>query len=582
MGISSTLTDMSAVSSPASFRTAIQSPEVITAVSMAGIDPPAPSYSSASELPRELKEHCQIYLEEHLYNGALGLLNSLLTAGHSRRDARKKPVGVPPATHLALLNTIVIHPSHTTRAAGPDRLEVGSQTLDYLRNLLAIVGPINAGFKTAFRFHGAQYGRRSRYDDDEDEIDGDQINNKMAGEDSIWHRAHSLWSVVGWAFNCTRVHPHRWRFWKTWLEYMLDVLEADFKQRKRMDQEASNSSQTPEWTNLRESMIVEYIKQTTDSNSSGLSLIRQAIFADGSAQSLRRFPEIFHKETKGLPNDDKKRKRMATLDIENDQFGDYFNDDPVESDSDNDSSPGTPTEHTPRKRTGELVTASTAESIPLRMRLMDLLSEVAERLPGDFQEHNKYTSELCRLLRQQPLAFFQQFVPEMGAQIGDAFEVDILTTLLDQLLPDAYLDPETVSSAPDSPGCIVVNAEVLTACYLPWHANTIEAEDNAQVAIILETMLHQLSPEEIKGAKDKLRNAALQGNEARKWKTSGLSRRGKTTPRAASSKKGSNQKDDFAREVIELTGERIVIYIDAMSAISESEDEDDEDEEMMD
>ncbi|OLN81476.1 hypothetical protein CCHL11_09051 [Colletotrichum chlorophyti] len=574
---------ISELSSPASFRTAIQSPDGIGAMASPSPPPPAlgPAYARASELPRELKEHCQIYLEEHLYNGALGLYNSLLTAGYSRKDANRKPVHVPPSTHLALLNTLTIHPGHTTRAAGPDRLEVASQTLDYLRNLLAIVGPINAGFKGAFQFHGVQYGRRRKFEDEDDVFDGDQIgNNKMASEDSIWQRAHDFWSVVGWAFNCSRVHPHRWRFWKVWLEFMLEVLEADLLERKRLDEEASSSSQTSQCTNLGESIIAMYVKQKTGPGRNGLKAILQAIFADGSVTSMAKFPEIFNKETRGLPSDDKKRKRMAAVDIENDQFGDYFNEDLTDSEPSEMGTPGTPgTPRTPLTKPGEVVEPAMADSIPLRLRLMELLSEIAYDMPDDFMEHNDYTSELCRLLKQQPLSFFQQFIADMGTHqghTGGGFQIDLLTIQLDQLLPSGYVDPKTVNEV-EGFG-IVINADVMESCYLAHHANTVDPDDNARVALILENLLYKLARQDVRDAAERLRAAAVEGIEARKGKAKmrGSNRRAAGTPsRRGRGRKGPSARDLYARETMESAGERMLLFIDIMGASSES-DEDDE------
>ncbi|KAK1999949.1 hypothetical protein LX36DRAFT_655008 [Colletotrichum falcatum] len=576
MDLSSPLSSVSSVSSPRSFRTAFQSPDAAGAKS-APLTPARlkPMYSPASQLPRELKDHCRVYLEEHLYSGALGLYNSLLTSGHSRKDKLKKPVHVPPPVHLAFLNTLAIHPSHTTRAAGSERLEIGSQTLSYLRNLLAIVGPINAGLREAFQFHGAQYGRRNRYDEEEDDdFDGDQIaHNKLAREESIWQRAQDFWSVVGWAFNCSRIHPHRWRFWKVWLEFMLEVLETDVYERKRMDEDARNSLDAPqEWVNMGESILAMYIRQKTDAGRGALRMILQAVFADGSTSSMAKFPEVFNKETKGLASDDKKRKRTATLDIDNDQFGDYFND-PTDSEPSDTGSPGTPrtlrTSRTPQTKSGEAMVPVLAESMPLRLRLMELLTEVAYNLPETFMDHNDYATELCRLLKQQPLSFFHQFINDMNVYIqryDGAFKIDLLTVQLDQLLPSGYMDPRKVCK--NEGNGIVINADVLEQCYLGTTANTIDPDDNARVALILESLLHTLPAEDFREASDRLREAVVQGIEAREAKTKGSGRRS-----AGRSRRGPNARDLLAREMMDLAGERMLLYIDIMAAHASDEGE---------
>ncbi|KAF9877338.1 hypothetical protein CkaCkLH20_05038 [Colletotrichum karsti] len=578
---SSSLSELSAVSSPDSFRTAFQSPEGTDAMD-AQVDPPPLAYSMASQLPRELKAHCQIYLEEHLYNGALGLLNSLLTSGYSRKDVTKTNAQVPPPTHLALLNTLIIHPSSTTRAAGADRLEVGSQALDYLRNLLAIAGPINAGFQNAFQFYGGAGRGRNRYvEEDDDEIDGDQISNKMAVEDSIWHRAPDFWAVVGWAFNCSSAHPHRWRFWKTWLEFMLEVLDADYEERKRMDEAA----QTPDRKkaaveNRREAMIVTYIKQRAQYNRQGLKTILQAVLADGYSKSLAAFPEIFNKETKGLPSEDTKRRRMITLDIDNDQFGDYFDDDLVESEPE--SQPGTPntpaTPRTPSRKAGNPVTSDVAESIPLRLRLFNLLAKVSMEIPKDFfQKHDDYVKELCTLLRQTtPLPFFQQFISDMGTHLDDAFRIDILLHELDCLLPRSYMEPGNVASSENG---MKVTAEVLELCYLPHPADTSAIQENVRLALILENLLYKIPPDEIRNSRDKLRAAAQVGVEARKWKT----RNSGQKVRKSKKQKELCDRDRYATETLDLVGERILLYIEIMGGTDEEGlDETDSDEEMTD
>ncbi|KAK2029871.1 hypothetical protein LX32DRAFT_559890 [Colletotrichum zoysiae] len=586
MELSSPLSDLSAVSSPASFRTAFQSP-------VAAVANRAPvtlarhklMYSPTNQLPHELEEHCLVYLEEHLYSGALGLYSGLLTAGHSRKDKRKKPVHIPPPSHIAFFNTLAIHPSHTTRAAGFERLEIGSQTLAYLRNLLAIVGPVNAGLRDAFQFHGPQYGRRNRYHDEEDvDLGGDQkINNKLANEESIWQRAQDFWSVVGWAFNCSRIHPHRWRFWKVWLEFMLEVLETDLYERKRMDEDALTSPDAPqEWANMSESILVMYIRQKTDSGRGALRMILQAVFADGSTSSMAKFPEVFNKETKGLASDDKKRKRTATLDIDNDQFGDYFNDPTDSEPSDTGSPETTRTSRTPQTNSGETIMPVLAESMPLRLRLMELMSEVAYNLPETFMDHNDYATELCRLLKQQPLSFFHQFITDMNVYVqryDGAFKIDLLTIQLDQLLPSGYVDPRKVCKHEGNG--IVINADVLEQCYLGTNANTVDPDDNARVALILESLLHTLPAEDIREASDRLREAVVEGIEAREAKAKG--RKGATTAtRAGRGRKGPNARDLVAKEMMDLAGERMLLYIDIIAAhTSEGEDENNEGDQIM-
>jgi hypothetical protein len=66
---------LAALSSPSSFYTANASHshlEELTTASSPAVQPPSPFYD-ARQLPRELRDHCQIYLEEQLCTFATGL-----------------------------------------------------------------------------------------------------------------------------------------------------------------------------------------------------------------------------------------------------------------------------------------------------------------------------------------------------------------------------------------------------------------------------------------------------------------------------------------------------------------------------
>src|SRR5699024_5024712 len=100
-----------------------------------------------------------------------------------------------------------------------------------------------------------RWGRRPGYAgdnaSDSDMSDGegrdhDRLRGRMANEGSVWCRGQDFWSTVGWAFNTATLHPHRWRYWRVWLEYMIDVLEADWTERERLDREAHYDKSEPD------------------------------------------------------------------------------------------------------------------------------------------------------------------------------------------------------------------------------------------------------------------------------------------------------------------------------------------------
>src|SRR6202034_1126779 len=124
----------------------------------------------------------------------------------------------------------------TTRATPGERADIPSQALVLLRNILSLLGPSKAKLHEAFAFRPKATPRRNRrmeraaVPNPQQRVPygEDPINSKLANESSLWLRAQDFWQVVGWALNCSIHHRGRWTVWKVWLDYMLDVIEADW------------------------------------------------------------------------------------------------------------------------------------------------------------------------------------------------------------------------------------------------------------------------------------------------------------------------------------------------------------------
>lgn len=304
----------------------------------------------------------------------MDLLNSLLCEGTSNVDAANQPILVPPASQLGVLATLAVQPKHTSKLANSDTHDVASLSLSYLRNLFATVGPIHGNLRDAFIYRG-DTGRRRRsletLPHNDLESDDDHIRGKTANTGSVWVRGQDFWKVLGWAFNCSALYPHRWRWWKPWLKYMVDVLDEDYLERKRLDAEQQNDKDCPSFLMVRNSLLVSYIAPK-NTRSSPLKAILCALFADGSASSTSTFREVFKNETKVASTTSKKRKRHH-VDLENDNFGDYD-----EDSSTGGSEPPTPEHQRTQSRIVDesvpWTSTSLAETIPLRLRLFEQVS----------------------------------------------------------------------------------------------------------------------------------------------------------------------------------------------------------------
>ncbi|KAL6910581.1 hypothetical protein GGI43DRAFT_378544 [Trichoderma evansii] len=553
-------------SSPTSFYTSKEDDSELTSKSTTASTPTTSSpcqYRTARELPHELKEHCQIFLEEQLYTCAINLLNSILGSGISRSSPSGKPVPVPPPSHLALLSTIAVHPLHTTRVDKPEHLDVSSLALGYLRNVLKVVGPLHADFRTAFQFRSVpRWNRRAAghtgHDSDSEMSDGDSeggrdvLRGRIANEGSVWAKGQDFWSTVGWAFHCCTLMPHRWRYWRAWLEFMLDVLKADWEERKRRDLEdyeiRGGVGDVPT-TWRAESMIVMYMDQK-DGRHSGPKGIMKALLAYNGSISSSSFQEVFDKEHKGPRQRGKKRKREAVLDLANDKFGDYFDED--ESISSGVSEPPTP--HKQRtKSEASGVSAGMVESIKLRLQLFKLLSEAINDLRKR-QELDRLYEDFAAGIKVLPLDIFALFVSHRPNELIRPSQVSLTRELFHLLLPSSYKDPRKVDPEGDMLGCLTM--PMLEHCYVCYPANTIGSEDNAKLSLLVESAIQLLWLCDMIEYTNSFANAVDKGIEARAKKAQ-KRRTGRTKADAS---------DSHAFNVIEASADRMRLLLDVLSA----------------
>ncbi|TFB04787.1 hypothetical protein CCMA1212_002927 [Trichoderma ghanense] len=496
----------------------------------------------------------------------------ILGSGVSRASPGGKPVPIPPPSHLALLSTLAVHPLHTTRVDKPEHLDVSSLALGYLRNVLAVVGPLHADFRTAFQFRSVprwhrraarHTGRGSDSEMSDGDSDGSQdfLRGKIANEDSVWAKGQDFWSIVGWAFHCCSLMPHRWRYWKAWLEFMLDVLEADWAERERRDQEdyEANGRAGDEPTIWRAgSMMVMYMKQE-DGRHSGDKAIIKALFAYNGSVSSSSFREIFDKEHKGPSKRGRKRKREAVLDLANNQFGDYFDED--ESISSGVSEPPTPQKQ--RTRTDSSgVSAGMVESVHLRLRLFKLLSAATHALSSQRErrgrreqpELDKLYEDFAAGIKVLPLDIFALFVSQRSNPLLPETHVTLTKELFRQLLPSSYKDPYKVDPEREAEGSLTM--PMLEHCYSCHPANTISLEDNAKLSLVVESAIQLLWRFDYVEYTKSFAAAVETGIEARAKKAQ-ITRTGRTRADAS---------DSHALNVLNASAERIRVLLEVLKA----------------
>lgn len=422
-----------------------------------------------------------IYFEEGLYCQALNLLTSLLTSGY----ASENPLAafLPPPQYIALIATLTVHPTLTTRAKTLDRIQAASLALRYLRLLLKHAGPVHGNLNEAFAFHSLGFssrrggsGRRRTTGEGVD-FSADEtgaIDTELANVGSLWARAEEFWQVVGWCFNCSILHKRRWESWNPWLSYMLDVLEADWDAREHGEGNEGREK----------SLIMKYITSGVTTAGRQRKILR-AVFADGRNKTVAEFGEIWQNETKELKDTDVK-KAERKIDIEADDYGDYMEDEDDEDLEDSAEDHSSPPEQTSPSRDSIPNVADDLggmDSVKLRLRLLSLLSKASAVFPDDFTDLNTLYDNFLEHIRSLPVpAFFLIISPPTLRALAPAAASSLTQYILRSLI---------AASAP-LPLNDNMSQDVLERSYLPYAANTSSVVDNTKVSLCAETLLRLL------------------------------------------------------------------------------------------
>ncbi|KAJ9615002.1 hypothetical protein H2200_001076 [Cladophialophora chaetospira] len=546
-----------------------------------------------SALPFELAQHVQTYLEEGLFTQAFNFLISI--TGNSATD-RLGPVPTPPASHLALAATVAIHPHTTTRTTEREKWNQANAALRLLKLVNTLVGPIYANFSTAFSFRkfDLRFSRRSdtRGDDDDEGRENetgfgdDDLNTKYARSKSLWTRAEDFWQLVGWAFNCAclpGMHAARWSYYRLLLEFLIGVLELDWKLR------TSGDDPSPE-----ESLLWQYIELSLGGHARQRRILR-AVFADGSARSLGEFREIFTNELKEPEQEDitKKLEKQEHVDIDQDVYGDYLGqDDDDVSDGAGDNTDamslgsGRPTKRlrtrtrtpsrgiTPRSSNsslrstytdgeGETASFSSAptlgdhSSLSLRLRLLRLLTCVSSHetltstSPTTFPDLEELFILFVEFIRPLSLPLFAQIVLPAPSS---PFDPTTLTNLC-----EAVLQRTLEQSAPSRRSMVLLSQEKLEEEYLPFAASKNSIDANARVSILLESLTCTLASVGVLKKNDLLVAATGEGIDRRISKVADLAEK-------KGSKKGRKRQGEeaVAWEWLVESGERLAKIVDGL------------------
>ncbi|KAH6713647.1 hypothetical protein BKA61DRAFT_674267 [Leptodontidium sp. MPI-SDFR-AT-0119] len=463
-----------------------------------GSPPPKSGYRRAIPVTDDVRNHCHIYLDEQIYSTALTLLNDLVVTGASHPDCGNRPVVAPDPHHIELASALLIHPRPTSQEVV--NIAYPSRAIIFLRNVLSISGPLNANLGEAFSFSSLGSSRKSRgsrnvikYEDgssgSDTEDKQEHINGIIANNGRIRRCAKDFWHMVGWAFNCSVRYPRRWKVWKVWLDYMLDVLDADWAEREKQDQarpcaEGDDENNEESWELRRQSLLVKYLSDAVDKSHAMKRVVRSA-FADGDAESLKDFPEIFPNETK-QPKYQSGQKRKRD-DPTGKMFGTHDEEDEAEFESE-----GTPESSQDDGADGNMsgeAWLGDMDSVALRQRVVMLLSRVSAYLPDCFASVFDVYDEIYQCAIRLPLPAFALFMSTAeSSQLPQVVFVSLAQLLLLRLLPMSAPRPQTIEGRNSDD----VTQLILERCFLPFAASSASVFDNARVSILAENFLRVL------------------------------------------------------------------------------------------
>jgi hypothetical protein len=252
-----------------------------------------------------------------------------------------------------------------------------------------------------------------------------------------------------------------------------------------------------------------------------------------------------------------KRKREQVLDLENDKFGDYFDDESISSGV---SEPPTPQKPKDTRKLGAASVHSQGlvESVDIRLRLFRLLSAVTWSLRKPSELHRLY-EEYTASLKLLPLPMFTLFACQRPNPLLSEAHITITKELFDLLLPSSYKDPSKVDPEGDAEGSLTLS--MLEQCFVPHPANTVALEDNAKLSLVVEDAIQLLWACDLMVYSEEFEEAVEKGIKARE---------AKAKKRRTGKVKG-DEADALAQEILTNSGERIRLLLEVLKASQEAE-----------
>ncbi|KAF2435650.1 hypothetical protein EJ08DRAFT_656027 [Tothia fuscella] len=511
--------------------------------------PPVPEYRKARGFPFRLRQNTLVYLEDRNFLEGFRALDNLLTGGNSQRLPRGEfpPAFTPFPQQLILATTLVVHPQFTTRARSPEDLQASNQALFFVRNVLRIVGPVNAKFGEVFALSpnvftkARKQARRRNQDTDSTSSDEEQydLDSPFAHQQSVFAQKKDFWQIVGWAFTCSVAHKQRWNRWKLWLAFALDLLEADFRLRWKLTSESGHP------IHVEDSIIMQYLAgaKNEEGGRNGRRDIMNAVLADGK-NGQHKFSEVWKDETKERKVKEEELTAPKKVNLDEDEWGDY--DFEADQDEVTDREIGSPESDESTTDTDEREEEEYGglEAILLRQRIFGLLCEVACNCTVQFTSLEDVFDIFTEFFRPLPLPVFTSLINKFPLSSDN--QCALLVNLCLPFLATTYANINVFAISQDR----------LIRDFFPYAANSNSALENAKFSRLIQTLLRKMwGGNRLDPFDPDLRTSIERGIAARKAKAIGDGR---------TKDKGQNRAEAEAKKLLEYSAESILAILEQL------------------
>ncbi|KAI5816101.1 hypothetical protein BZA77DRAFT_387814 [Pyronema omphalodes] len=437
--------------------------------------PSAQKYHEVAPFNYHLLDRLRVSFEENLHEQGIEFLNNVSFAGISSQPPIPSPI--PPPPFLRFLLTLLVHPYYTTqRRKNVPSSEAPTRAFLTLSRLLKTFGPHHLNLNAVYDFSRSDRGNRERrrhqqqqhhHPKDDASAQGDErISHPLALEESIFSSVDDIWGIIGWAFSCSIHHKPRWNWWKLFLEFLIESLELDWRERLRLYEKGGGKDGGV----LGESLVVRLLPENRGSG--GYRRVLRAIFAGGKEEWGMLWEDELMTKRLRKPG----RARIDRV-VGEEQKDDMEDEEDFLEEGEEQEEEDITMDDVDQPRSAAYPWGG-MQSFIFRQRLLELLSLVSSH--NLFIPTQDFYLELRDLIFPHPVSTLKLFVSPLLDTHDTSYSL-LSQHILLTLLPNP---PKTFD--------FTLTQDILITHFLPFCASSQSPLNNARVAVLLQVLFQLL------------------------------------------------------------------------------------------